>query len=282
MQQHRGVSESILREYSRYVSDLLQTCGDDPSRYDAQGLRRFVFERARHGGRGMAKMMVTALRMFLRYLIVEGRCPAGLEQAIPTLARWQLSTPPRYLSASDVERVVAACDDQTPAGSRDRAVVLLLARLGLRASDVVTLRLSDIDWRDASLCVLGKGRREVRLPLSQEVGDAILNYLKHRPTVETERLFLRVCAPSRPLQSHAAVSQIVARALRRAGVEAPFYGAHLLRHSAATQMLRQGLSLQDIRNVLRHSSIETTERYAKVDLTRLQQIAQPWPEVSPC
>jgi len=281
MKQHRGVSESILDSYSRYISEMLHVCGEDPKRFDAQGLRAFVFERARTCSRGTAKLIVTALRMFLRYLITKGKCESGLEHALPTLARWRLSTLPRYLPDADVERVIAACDGQTPLGARDRAIMLLLARLGLRAGDVAGLRLSDVDWRDASLCVSGKGRREVRLPLSQEVGDAILRYLKHRPPINIDQVFVSACAPLRGLKP-LTVTHIVGRGLRRAGVEAPCYGAHVLRHSAATQMLRQGVSLHVIQAVLRHSSIQTTEWYAKVDLALLKPIAQPWPGVSSC
>lgn len=281
MKQQRGVSDSILAVYSHYISEMLHTCGQEPSRFEAQGLRAFVFERARTCSRGTAKLIVTALRMFLRYLIVEGKCPSGLEHALPTLAHWRLSTLPRYLPPSDVERTIAACDGQTAVGARDLAVVVLLARLGLRRGDIVELGLSDIDWQDASFCVLGKGGREVRLPLSQEVGDAILNYLKHRPPIDIDKLFVSAVAPLRPL-TRLAVTQIVGRALRRAGVQAPSYGAHVLRHSAATEMLRQGVSLHDIQAVLRHSSIQTTEHYAKVDLALLKPIAQPWPEVSSC
>ena len=196
MKQHRGVSESILDLYSRYICEMLQVCGEDPKRFDARGLRAFVFERARTCSRGTAKLIVTALRMFLRYLISKGKCEPGLEHALPTLAHWRLSTLPRYLSGADVERVIAACDGQTPLGARDRAIILLLARLGLRAGDVAGLRLGDVDWRDASLCVSGKGRREDRLPLSQEVGDAIFQYLKHRPPIQLRTsLCLRLRTP---------------------------------------------------------------------------------------
>jgi len=282
MQRHRGVGNSILDVYSHYVSEMLHTCGEEPCRFKAQDLRAFVFERARRCSRGTAKLVITSLRMFLRYLIAEGQCEASLEHALPTLAHWRLSTLPRYLSASDAERVIAACNDQTAVGARDRAIVLFLMRLGLRASDILGLRLSDIDWKDGSFRVLGKGHCEARLPLSQEIGDAILNYLKHRPRLNTDKLFACSAAPFRPLKSRTTVSAIVRRALRRAGVEAPSYGAHVLRHTAATGMLRQGVSLQDIQVVLRHRSIRTTEHYAKVDLALLKQIAQPWPEVSSC
>ena len=222
--------------------------------------------------------------MFVRFLIAEGQCAVGLDAAIPTLAHWRLAALPRYLQPEDVERLIASCDRASPVGRRDRAILLLLARLGLRAGDIVHLRLSDIDWKDAWIQVCGKGRRHTRLPLTQEVGQAIVAYLQNgRPRTNADTLFVRCRAPFRAFGSPGAVSMIVDRALRRAGVVRPSRGAaHLLRHSVATSMLRQGASLQDIAAILRHRSIETTQIYAKVDITALRQIAQPWPEVQPC
>jgi len=285
MRNNRNVGEACLYNYSLAVRDLLHTVGDDPSRFDAQGLRQFVLNRSRSCGRAKAKTMVTALRAFIRFLITTGLCPVGLDAAIPTLAHWRLSTLPRYLQSQDVERVVAACSNHTAMGVRDRAIVLLLARLALRASDIVHLRLDDIDWKVGWIRVCGKGRRETRLPLLQEVGDAIVSYVNEsRPPVATDTLFIRCRAPLRGFASHCAISMIVARAMHRAGVVCAGRGAaHVLRHSAATAMLRQGASLQDIAVILRHRSIETTSIYAKVDVSALREIAQPWPqEVDPC
>ena len=233
---------------------------------------------------GTAKKCTTALRMFLRFLIAEGKCAADLDAAIPVLAHWRLSSLPRYLQPEEVERVIASCDPNSAVGRRDRAILLLLARLGLRAGDIVRLRLGDIDWEEAKIRVSGKGRRETRLPLTQEVGDAVVDYLKAAVPTPTPRCcfsaLVRLFAPS---GSHCAISVIVAQAMRRAGVSCPSRGAaHVLRHSVATAMLRHGASLQEIAAVLRHRSIETTQIYAKVDVTALQQIAQAWPEVQPC
>ena len=167
--------------------------------------------------------------------------------------------------------------ESLPDGIRDRAILLLLARLGLRAGDVVGLELRDIDWAAARVRVVGKGRREVRLPLPQDVGDAMLAYLRTRRTgVACDRVFLRARAPWRPLASRSCVSNIVKRAVVRAAVSAPTRGAHLLRHSAATAMLREGISLPAIGVVLRHRSVETTAHYAKVDVELLRSVAQPW------
>jgi len=222
--------------------------------------------------------------MFLRFLIAEGQCATGLEAAIPVVPQWRLSSLPRYLLSEDVERVIASCNLDTSVGRRDRAVLLLLARMGLRAGDIVQLRLGDIDWKEATVRVCGKGRRQTQMPLTQEIGDAVVDYFKAgRPHADTDVVFLRARAPFRALGSHTTVSTIVAQAMRRARVTSPSRGAaHVLRHSAAAAMLRHGASLQEISSVLRHRFLTTTEIYAKVDVTALQRIAQAWPEVQPC
>jgi len=283
LQQHRGTSQSTCRIYGRVVVDLLQTFGDDPNRFSAAELQAFAFNRAGRHGRSAANNVAKALRMFLRYLIATGQCSSYLLSAIPTFAHWRLSSIPRYLPASDVQRIIEACDPSTLVGARDRAILLLLSRLALRAGDIVVLQLTDINWDEASIRFMGKARRETRLPLTQEVGDAILTYLQLRGTrPAVDAIFLSTRAPmDRPLSS-VAVSTIVARAIKRAGVVAPSKGAHLLRHSAATEMLRQGLTLEDIGTVLRHRSVDTTAHYAKVDLTLLREITQPWPEGTSC
>lgn len=284
MREQRGTTNPTLYNYSLSIRDLQERFGEDPVNFDAQSLRQFVLEKSQQSGWAAAKKCTTALRMFLRFLIAGGKCAVGLEAAIPVVAHWRLSSLPRYVQAEEVERIISSCDLNSPVGRRDRAILLLLARLGLRAGDIVKLRLSDIDWEGAGIYVSGKGRRQVRLPLTQEVGYAIVGYLQHgRPQTDTDVLFIRSCAPFRAFASHCAVSVIVSRAMRRAGVVCPSRGAaHILRHSVATSMLRHGASLQDIAAILRHRSIETTELYAKVDVTMLRQIAQPWPEVHTC
>jgi site-specific recombinase XerD len=284
MRQHHGVQDTTLNTYRRTILDALQTLGSDPRRFEATGLRAFVLDRTSRHGRCQAKVVITALRAFVRYLIAQGQCQVGLDAAIPTTAGWRLSALPRYLPAADVERVLAACDSATVAGARDRAILLLLSRLGLRAADIYALRLGDIDWAQATVQVLGKSRRMVQLPLPQEVGDALSHYLATaRPAVKSDRLFLRVATPVGPFaENSAAVSDIVERAIHRAGARAPAHGAHLLRHSAATTLLANGASLESIAVLLRHRSLDTTAHYAKVDVKLLRKLAQPWPEVSPC
>lgn len=284
MRQHRGTGDSTLDNYKRPIRDLLARIGEDPGRLDVEGLRRFVLEKSHDCGWAATKTCTTALRMFLRFLIAEGRCAAELDAAVPTVAHWRLSALPRYLSCEEVDRVIASCDPTSAVGRRDRAILLLLARLGLRAGDIVQLRLEDIDWKGAWLSVTGKSRRKARLPLTQEVGQAVVDYLQGgRPRTDSDALFVRARAPFRAFANHCAVSVIVERALHRSGVKCPSRGAaHVLRHSAATSMLRHGASLQDIAAVLRHRSIDTTQIYAKVDVTTLGQIAQPWPGAQPC
>jgi len=284
MRQHRGIQDTTLNTYRRTIVDALQALGSNPRYFEAAGLRAFVLDRASRHGRCQAKVVITALRVFIRYLIAQGQCRTGLDAAIPTIAGWRLSALPRYLPAADVERVLSACDSATVTGARDRAILLLLARLGLRAGDIYALRLGDIDWAQATVQVLGKSRRMVQLPLPQEVGDALSHYLATaRPAVKSDHLFLRVATPVGPFANNSsAVSDIVKRAIHRAGVRAPTHGAHLLRHSAATALLAEGASLESIAVLLRHRSLDTTAHYAKVDMKLLRQLAQPWPEVSPC
>ncbi|MCP4202766.1 MAG: tyrosine-type recombinase/integrase [bacterium] len=280
LQRHRGVSAHTRRQHCRRAADFQRCLGDDPSLYDARGIREFFAMRHRTSSQRSAQALAASLRAFLRFLIVQGLCRTGLEPAVPTLAGWRLASLPRGLSASEVAQLLAACDGESVARIRDRAIILLLVRLGLRAGDVAELRLTDIDWKDGSLVVSGKSRREVRLPLPQEVGDALLSYLERRPAANTDRAFLRVIAPIGPFRRGDAVSSVVKSVMRRAGVTAPVTGAHVLRHTAAREMLRQGVSLYEIGSLLRHSSIETTAHYyAKVDRDLLESVAQPWPEM---
>jgi integrase len=222
------------------------------------------------------------VRAFLRYLVAVGRARDGLQHAIPSFASWRLSSLPRHLEPQVVERVIDACQPTSHVLRRDRAVLLLLSRLGLRSGDVIGLTFNDIDWREATLAVSGKSRRREHLPLPQEVGDAMLEYIRHgRPAVRHYRVFLTVRAPFRPLTA-GCVSQIARAALHRAGVDSPSHGAHVFRHSTATAMLRQGASLASIGAVLRHRLPDTTLQYAKVDLVTLAEVAMPWPEAGRC
>jgi site-specific recombinase XerD len=283
MRLQRGLMDTTVRQYRRVAIALVERLGDDPAAYAPRALRAAVREVAGEHGTSTARFVAKVARAFLRYLAVEGRCRPGLDAAILPVASRSLASLPRYVSTEAVQRIIDACDSGRPDGARDRAALLLLARLGLRGGDIVQMRLSDIDWTEARVRVVGKGRREARLPLPQEVGDAILAYLRDRHrVVACDRVFLTSRAPWRPLAASSCVSAIVRRAIARAGVSAPTRGAHLLRHSAATAMLREGISLPSIAVVLRHRSVETTAHYAKVDVELLRSVAQPWIGGTPC
>jgi len=279
LRKHRGASDATITLYARDAARLMTALGPDSAGWDPAGVRSYVMDRARHYGHGTIEKLMTSLRAFLRYLAVEGHCQAGLDNVVPAYAHWRLADMPRYLSAEQVNRLIAACDGDAAARRRDRAIVLLLARLGLRAGDVAQLRLVDIEWQTGSLRVSGKSRYEVRLPLPQDVGDAIAAYLGCRPPAcRSDHVFLRTIAPCRPFRNGDGISSVVKRLMKRAGIVTPVKGAHVLRHTAATEMLRRGVPLEKIGLVLRHRGIDTTAYYAKADVALLKQIAQPWPE----
>ena len=211
-------------------------------------------------------------------MFMRGEIRTDLALAVPPVRRWRLSNVPRYIAPQEVERLLGAYDRTSATGRRDHAVLLLLARLGMRASEVLALELDDLRWRDGEIIVRGKGLIRDRLPMLAEVGDALARYLKRdRPRSSSRRVFLCSRAPLRGFGHPTTVSTIVARALARAGVVAPGHGAHLLRHSLATAMVRRGASLTEIGEVLRHRSPNTTEIYAKVDFEALRDVAMPWP-----
>lgn len=281
---HRGLSERTIARHLRHLYKLLPELGRATHDYDAALVRRVVREWRERTGPADLRTITSALRSYLRFLAGAGLCRPDLDHAIPPVVQWRLSSLPRYLAAADVDRVIASCDQLTRRYRRDRAILLLLARLGLRAGDVAGLKLSDLDWTSGMLRLTGKARREVRLPLPQDVGDAVLTYIEHeRPRVPQEAVFLTIVAPCRPFTHSSHVSTIVALALKRAGISnPPSRGASLLRHSAATSMLRSGATLEVVGTVLRHRSLDMTAHYAKVDIPMLEQITQPWPGELAC
>ena len=248
--------------------DLRALCAEDVSRY----LLRHVPAQSRFSTH------VSMLRSFLRFLWQAGDTDRDLAAAIPPIRRWRLVEVPKYLPATEVTHLLASVDRRSASGRRNYAILLLLARLGLRAGEVVRLELEDLDWRRGELTVCGKGSVHARLPLPRDVGAALATYLrKDRPPCATRRVFVCLKAPHRGLGHSATVSTLVHCALNRAGLTPPTTGAHLLRHSLATNLLRHGSSLGDIGEVLRHRLPQTTEIYAKVDVDRLRTVARPWP-----
>jgi site-specific recombinase XerD len=278
---HRGVKEPTLRQYARGATTLIRALGENIGPWDAKALRDFLLVRSGECGSPTIQALITSVRAFLRFLNFRGECREDLALAIPAVAHWRLASLPRCLSTEEIKRLMAACDGTSPGRLRDRAILLMLVRLGLRSGDVARLRLTDINWASGTLQVMGKGRYQVRLPLPQDVGDALLRYLEVRSSnIDNDHVFVRSIAPHRPLTSGDGVSSVVKHALKRANIDAPAKGAHLLRHTAATEMLRNGVPLDQAGLVLRHRSIDVTAYYAKVDVALLKQVAQPWPEVN--
>ena len=280
----RGLSSTTIVHYSYSILIFLPMIGFDPNLYSATSIKRATCDFAKTHKQSETKNLTTALRAYLRFLSVENLCVHDLDQAVPTVAQWSLSSIPRYITAPQVEAIINSCDSNTPKGLRDRAIILLLSRLGLRVGDIVNLELEDLDWSEGTIRICGKGKREDLLPLPQDAGDAVIAYLNGpRHLVDEDKVFLCLNAPLRPFAASSCVSSIVDSAITRAGISnPPSRGAHLLRHSAATEFLRAGASLETVSSILRHRSLEMTAYYAKVDIAMLAKIAQPWPEVASC
>lgn len=238
----------------------------------------FVSRHAHAFSPGRVKLMLTALRAFFRFLRLRGATATDLAAAVPSVADWRRARVPQGMPAAQVTQLLRHCDQHTLVGQRDYTILLLLARLGLRAGEVVGLTLDDIDWEAGALVVRGKGGRQEPMPLPRDVGTALATYVRQgRPSCGSRRVFLCAKAPRRGFSTSVAVCTIVRRALMRAGLHPPSQGAHLLRHSLATEMLRRGASLVEIGEILRHRHPDTTAIYAKVDLAALRAVAPPWP-----
>jgi integrase/recombinase XerD len=281
MLEQRGVTEATLRTYTVILIDFVWALGDDLRAYTPRALRDFAVRRVGRRGRGSVSGNCTAVRAFLSFLGATGRCTPGTEATLPAVASRAHVRVPHHLGQEEIELLLASVS-RGRLGLRDQAMLLLLARLGLRAGDVVHLRVHDIDFREGTICVSGKGRQADVLPLPQDVGDAIIAYFRRaRPRAPVPEVFLTSRPPFKPL-AQPTVSGAVARTMERAGIKAPTRGCHLLRHSAATNMLRRGATLAGVGAVLRHRRPATTVIYAKADDRRLAAVAQPWPETPPC
>jgi site-specific recombinase XerD len=282
LQQERALAPATLVAYLGFAGEFLtERFGAGPvdlSALCAADVTGFVQRRAATLRSKRVQLMTTALRAFLRFARYRGELPTDLAACVPAVANWSLSTVPRALPPDQVERVLAACDRQSAVGRRDHAILLLLARLGLRAGEVAALTLEDLDWQAGWITVRGKGGRAAHLPLPAEVGTALAAYVQQgRPRAASRRVFLRARAPVVGFQGPCAVGSVVKHALARAGIESPRKGAHQFRHSLACQLLRQGASLAEIGELLRHRSPQTTALYAKVDVTALAPLALAWP-----
>jgi site-specific recombinase XerD len=289
--------ERVLADYRRYLFDeralsertvlgyvpvarlfldrVMEADGSGLERLTAADVTSFLAAECPRRSVAGARWLVWALRPFLRYLHVAGLIGAPLQWAVLGVADLRDRSLPRGLEPAAIKRLLASCDRRTLVGRRDYAILLLLSRLGLRAGEVAALTLEDLDWSSGELLVAGKGGRYDRLPLAVDVGEAIVSYLRRRPRIDSRALFLRVLAPAGAISS-GVVSGIVRSACKRAGL--PSVGSHALRHTAATEMLKRGASLPEIREVLRHRDEKTTAIYAKVDRRTLRPLARPWPQ----
>jgi site-specific recombinase XerD len=280
----RGLAENSVCVYSPYIRDFLtelmtRSGRASPRTLDALAVQDFLLDHIRGRSSEYSRLLATALRSFLRFLFLRGETPIDLSFSIPMVRRWAQASVPLFISPEDVERVLSATDRSIPGGLRDHAILLLLARLGLRAGEVVALELADIHWRTGELVVRGKGRMIDRLPLLSDIGEALALYIRtSRGRSGSRRVFLRTWAPRIGLAGHAAVSHIVRKALAKADVHSPKrIAAHLFRHSLATRMIRTGASMAEISELLRHRSQNSTAIYAKVAFEALRGVARPWP-----
>jgi len=282
LRKDRGLAENSLRVYLPLIQTLLASklAGTGfPQSLKALTIRDFVIAQTRDRSAEYVRLLATALRSFCRFLFLSGHMPVDLSPSVPRVCKYRQSTPPAFLAPEEVTRALAALDRSTPRGRRDYAILLLLARLGLRAGEIVSLELDDVCWRTAEIVVRGKGRTIERLPLLQDIGEALAAYLrKDRGVNKSRRIFLRMWAPRIGLTGPAAVGHIVRLALARAGICRSGRGAaHLFRHGLATRMIRHGASLPEIAEVLRHRSQMTTSGYTQVAFEALREVAQPWP-----
>lgn len=277
----KALADVTVKNRCSHVRFFLTACfgtgSVDVDRLSVSGLQDFVLDYARDRAPRSTQSMLTSLRSFLRFLYLRELIGVELADHVPSIVCWRQTTPPKWLPDEDVERVLNGCDRHSAVGQRDYAVLLLLARLGLRAGEVRLLALDDIRWEASEISVRGKGPRRKRFPLPGDVGEAIAAYLKNaRPLCDSRRVFLRAVAPYRGLGS-STVGTIVVAALRRAGLNPPMKGAYLFRHSLATHMLGKGATLTEIGQVLHHTNPDTTSIYAKVNIAGLRGLAMPWP-----
>ena len=280
--QEIGRSPSTAKNYvpfaDQFLMERFQKRTPALSLLRASDVMGFVIRHAHQLSPVRAGIMVTALRSFFRYLLHRGAIATDLAGCVPAVPNWSLSTLPRFLPAPTVEKLLKRCNRKTAVGRRNHAILLLLARLGVRAGEVINLSLDDIDWASGQITIHGKGGRSAPLPLPADVGTALAAYLRRdRPPSASRRVFLRHRAPLTGFANPSTLSSIVRRALKQAGIESAHMGAHVLRHSLATSMLRNGGSLDEIGELLRHQSPNTTAIYAKVDVAALHTLALPWP-----
>ena len=277
LEEHRAIKPGTIRRHVWLIGEMMPELGDDPRAYDTALIRDVLHRNIQRRSRSYTPILTSTMRMYLRFLASEARIQPGLVAAVPSVPQPQLSSLPRYIASDNVGRAIATCSDNAT-GLRDRAILLLLARLALRAGDIIALRLTDVDWDRARIRVSGKSRREAILPLPQDAGDALHAYIATaRPKVDVDKVFLCTNPPWRGFADSKTVRSVARSALDRAGIKTfAGRGAQVFRHSQATALLRSGATLDVIQSLLRHRSPNTTAIYAKTDAVMLQEIAQPW------
>jgi site-specific recombinase XerD len=275
MVDERGLAPSTVLRYENLAVRFLERVGDRPlESLTGRDVSEFLLAETTRLSVGSAKGRVTELRSLLRFLFLSERTEHALAAAVPPVAGWHDTGVPRGATAQDVARLLSACDPTTVTGSRDLAMLTIVARLGLRSVEVARLELDDIDWRAGEFTVRGKARRVDRLPLVAAVGETLAGWIQHRPATPSRRVFLTTKAPISDIRP-SLVSETLRRICLRCGIKV--IGAHSLRHGLATDMLQHGASLSEIGQVLRHRDLATTAIYAKVDIDGLRRLAQPWP-----
>ena len=283
LRRERGLApKSIVRHQPfirRFLHEVCPAGVGDLGRIRQEEVIRYIERHARDWSAGTGKAMCWSLRAFLRYLHHRGLNPLALAGCVPSIRQWKLASLPTYLSTAQVQKVLHGCDRATAMGRRDYAILMMLAKLGLRADEVATLTLDDVDWRSGEMLVRAKGRQRARMPIPPDVGAAVVAYLRDgRPKSSCRRLFLRTLAPNVGFASGCAITMIAKTALERAGIRGYAHqGAHIFRHSLATELLRSGATLSEIGRLLRHESHDTTRIYAKVDVDALRTLSLPWP-----
>ena len=283
LRSERGLTAKTIAHHlpaiRRFLIEVCPAGAGDLGKIKQDDVIRYIERHAQDWSPKSAKLMCWSVRAFLRYLHHTGLNPQPLAGCVPSIRQWKLVGLPTYLSAAQVQKVLDGCDRASPTGRRDFAILMMLSKLGLRANEVATLTLDDIDWRAGEMLVRAKGRQRTRMPIASDVGAAIVAYLRDgRPKSSCRQLFLRSLAPHTGFASASAITWIAKTALERAGIHGYAHqGAHIFRHSLATELLRSSATLSEIGHLLRHKSHDTTRIYAKVDVEALRTLSLPWP-----
>lgn len=279
----RGLVAGTVNVYASIVRLFIKTrFGNKPIRLkqlQQQDITQFIIDQKQRISCSSLKNRVYALRAFIRFLQVRSKNSVPITLVVPAVAQWRLSKVPKVINPPDIERILASSNTHAPGGSRNHAILLLLARLGLRAGEVITLSLDDIQWGIGELAIRGKGHCTDKLPLLQDVGNALAQYIQHeRPRCVSRKVFITFKKPYEELHSSSAIYSVVKKAIQHAGIPAHHISPHVLRHSLAVRMLHKGASLPEISKILRHRSLNSTQIYAKVDLPALRMLVQRWPK----